>query len=388
MSNLTEPAKTTVVHIVGTMRDGGAEALLRTLVPRIAAEPDLDLHFVSIYGSRLDAAELEALGVPVHEIGRRSRADVSFAPRLVETIRRLKPQIAHTHCHSGKFAGRMAAIAAGVPNIVFSEHGDEAKGVVHWSVNRLLNARTAKFIVFTDGERERYSAEHGIPLERIKVIPNGILAPASIDVAQTRHQMGLGEDDFAIVIAARLVHQKNQELLLRSVAALHRAGRRNIRLFIIGEGPEAGTLQALARELEVADSVHFLGYRNDAQALTSASDLLALSSRWERMPLVMGEAMLSGVPVASTPWTGVETFIKDGETGYLSADWSIAAYSSTLARAMQDALSRKAVAARARTAAAERFDIRRAVRSHAELYRELVAAGSRTARTPGRLRSA
>jgi glycosyltransferase involved in cell wall biosynthesis len=93
------------------------------------------------------------------------------------------------------------------------------------------------------------------------------------------------------------------------------------------------------------------------------------------MPLVLGEAMLAGVAAVSTPWTGVEAFIQDGQTGYLSSDWTVEAFQSALARSIDDSAARKELAERGRNVAAERFDLDRAVRSHAELYREL-ASGS------------
>jgi glycosyltransferase involved in cell wall biosynthesis len=375
---------TRVVQIVPTLRDGGAEALMRSLVPRLAQEPDLDVHVVSIYDPRLDDHERLALGAPLHVIGRRGRGDLSFGPRLVSTLRRLRPAVTHAHIHAGKFAGRMASIVAGVPKIVFTEHGDEARGIVHWSVNRALNARTDRFIVFTEDERRRYAAAQGIPLSRIAVIGNGIPAPAPVDVDAIRREFGLQAGDFAIVTAARLVHQKNQELVLRAVAALHASGRRNVRALIIGEGPDGPALRAIAAELGLGDAVRFLGYRHDAQRLTAACDVMALTSRWEKMPLILGEAMLAGVPVVSTPWTGVEAFINDGQTGYLPADWSVAAFATALARSIDDPVARRNIAARGKTAAAERFDLTRAVRSHADLYRELASRTSGARRLGGR----
>jgi glycosyltransferase involved in cell wall biosynthesis len=156
---------------------------------------------------------------------------------------------------------------------------------------------------------------------------------------------------------------------------------------VIGEGSEADTLQSMARDLKIADSVHFLAYRKDAQRLTAAANVMALSSRWEKMPLVLGEAMMSGVPVVSTPWTGVDAFMADGQTGFISADWSVEAFTSTLARAIDDGPLRDAIGARGREVALERFDIRRTVRLHAELYRQLTS-GLRAVPTKERLTGA
>jgi glycosyltransferase involved in cell wall biosynthesis len=360
----------TVVQLVATMRQGGAEAVLRTLVPRLAAEPDLNLHVVSVYDPNLDEREREALGAPLHAIGRRTRKDIGFAPRLVSTLRRLRPDIVHGHIHTGKFAGRMAAIAAGVPTLVFTEHGDETGGLVSRSLNRVLNARTARFIVFTEDERRRYALAEAIPLARIDVIPNGIVAPQTVDAAAVRRELGLSDEDFVIITVGRLSPEKNQQLVLRALAAL-RSRHKSVRLVVAGEGPDAQAMRALADDLDLGDAVRFLGYRSDAQRFVSASDLLVLPSEREKMPLVLGEAMLAGVTVLSTPWTGVDAFIEDGKTGILAADWSVEAFASAIARTIEDPGLRRDISTRALGSARERFDLGRMVRSHAELYRSL-----------------
>jgi glycosyltransferase involved in cell wall biosynthesis len=368
--------RTTVAHVVGTLRDGGAEALLRGLLPRLAAKPDLDMHVVSVYDPRLTADERAALGATLHVVGRRGRGDLGFAPRLLATLRAIRPDIVHGHIHTGKYAGRIAAIAAGVPKIVFTEHGDEAGGALRWAAKRVLNARTNKFIVFTPDERREYALAESIPETRIAVIPNGIPLPAPVDVGAARRDLGLSGNDIALVTAARLVHQKNQALALRALAQLHAAGRGDTRLFVIGDGPDRSALEALAAELGVAPAVRFLGYRNDAAQLVAACDLMLLPSRWEKMPLVLGEAMLAGIPVVSAPWTGVDAFVRDGITGFVSADWTVDAFAAAVESAVENPGLRRLVAAGATEIARERFDLQRTADTHAELYRELARARS------------
>ncbi len=363
--------QTRVVHLVATLRDGGAETLVRALIPRLAAVPSLDVQVVSVYDPRLDDAERAQLGAPLHVIGRRGRADLSFAPRLLQTLRRVAPDIVHGHIHTGKYAGRIAAIIAGVPRIVFTEHGDETGGVVRSVVKRILNARTDRFIVFTEAERRRYALAENLALQKIDVIANGIPLPEPTDTVATRKELRLQPTDFAIVTAARLVHQKNQELALRAVAKLRANGRKQLRLIVIGDGTDAHALRTLAAELDLADSVSFLGYRRDAQRLSAACDLMVLPSRWEKMPLVLGESMLCGVPVVTAPWTGVREFVEHGQTGYVTNDWSVDAFSSAIASAIDDSFARREIAAAAKETALDRFDLERTVARHASLYQSL-----------------
>lgn len=376
-----EPSmKTTVVHVVGTLRDGGAETLLRGLLPRLATSSELDVHVISVYDPRLDEDERVALGATLHVIGRRGRSDLRFAPRLLATLRSLRPDVVHGHIHTGKYAGRIGAIAAGVPAIVFTEHGDEAGGALRWLVKRVLNARTDRFIVFTDAERERYAAAEGISPAKIAVIANGITIPPLPDRQSIRERLGIQPGTLAIVSAARLVTQKNQSLAIRALAQLRMSGHHNLRLFVIGDGPDAGALHQLVDELSLRSIVSFLGYRKDALEIVASSDIMVLPSLWEKMPLVLGEAMLANVPVVSSPWTGVKAFIEDGVTGYLSPDWSVDGFSSALLRAIEAPADRANVAIRASRFAATQFDLTTTVERHIELYRTLASPRSRPAR--------
>ena len=94
-------------------------------------------------------------------------------------MRRCKPDVVHTHMHNGKYWGRLAALAAGVPAIVHTEHNSEFGAPRAFRpLGRLLAARTTAFVAFSQTHRAALAADEAIPLERIAVIPNGIeLAP-------------------------------------------------------------------------------------------------------------------------------------------------------------------------------------------------------------------
>lgn len=357
-----------VVHLCANLREGGAEALVRALAPRLVDE-GIAVTLVSIYGSRLTERDRAEIGVPVVEIGRTKRGDYGYWPRLVGTLRSLRADVVHTHLHTGKYAGRTAAIAAGVPAIVFTEHGDEAGGIVRSTINRVLHPLTSRFVVFTESQRRAYSAAEGVPLDRIRVIPNGIAASHEVaDRRTVRAELGLAPDDFALFLPARLATQKNQQL---AIAALAKTTSPRLHLLLAGDGPDAAMLRAFADERGCVDRVHFLGYRTDVRRIAGAMDAYVISSTWERMPLALGEAMMDGLPAISTPWDGVRDFITAGETGYLAEDFTAEALANAFALAASDDALRARVRSNARRYAAARFDIRRTARAHADLYREL-----------------
>ena len=336
------------------------------------ARGDVDVHVVSIYDDGLSAQERAALGVPVHAIARRGRADLGFFPRLVAKVRELRPDVVHAHLHAGKYAGRAAAVAAGVPTIVFTEHGEEPGGFVRATADRILRARTARFVVFGEAQRAALARREGVPVERIVVIPNGVAEPPPADRNALRASLGIAPETFAVYLPARLAAQKNQQLAIRAFARRWRDDPTR-RLYLAGVGPDELELRALVERLELSSRIEFLGFRDDAATLGRAMDLFLLPSVWERMPLALGEAMLAGVPVVTTPWAGVTEFVADGETALVATASDVDAFARALARA-EDALLLAGIAKRARAYAVRRFDLARCVRAHRELYLGLVPA--------------
>ncbi len=370
-----EPAKgalVRIVHVVQTLVAGGAETMIRTLCPGLAAA-GIDVEIVSVYPSGLDAAQRAQLGVPVVDLGRRGRGDLRYFPTLVRALRDRRPDVVHAHLHTGQYAGRAAAVLAGVPAIVLTAHGDEPGGPVRALADRVLHARTARFIVFTAAQQRRFATEQHVPLERVVVIPNGVVAPpASASRAAVRAQLAVPAGAFAVYCVGRLAPEKNQGAVLAALALVRDAGANDAHLVVAGDGPLAATLRAQASALGLDDRVHFLGRRDDAPQLAAAMDVYVQSSLRERMPLALGEAMLAGLPPVVTPWEGATDFVRDGETGFVAAGFGPEALAQALLRAYRDrdALARIALAASA--TARTTFDPAAMVRAHVALYESLL----------------
>jgi len=340
-----------VVHIVQTLVAGGAESMVRTLCPGLSAA-GIDVRVVSVYPSGLDADQRDRLEAPVTEIGRRGRGDVGYFPKLVRALRQLRPDVVQGHVHTGQYAGRAAAVLAGVRGIALTVHGPEPGGPVRRAVDGVLHARTTRFIVFTESQRRRFAAEHRVPLERIAVIPNGVVArpPAGATRAEVRAQLGIPDDAFVLFNAARLAPEKNQRAAIDAMALVRDAGVSDALLVIAGTGPLEAELRAHARDAGLADRVRFLGFRPDVRDLYAAMDAFLQPSHWERMPMALGEAMLAGLAPVMTPWEGWDDMVRDGETAIVAGGFDAASIADAMLRAARDrdGLTRKAAAAAAR----------------------------------------
>ena len=103
----------------------------------------------------------------------------------------------------------------------------------------------------------------------------------------------------AILAVGRLAPEKGFDLLLRAFAIVARQDPK-VHLVILGEGPLRAELEALARELEVADRVHLPGFAANPYQYMARCQVFAFSSRWEGLPLVLVEAGVLGCSIVST----------------------------------------------------------------------------------------
>lgn len=360
-----------VLHILPSIRGYGAERQIIELLPLLQA-PELTTGLLTIYEP--DPEERARLGFPVLSAGRRSRRDYFFLPRLVTAIRQFAPDVVHTHTHVGKYWGRVAAILAGVKAIVHTEHNpcDPRRNAFERIADRLLHRATSCTVTFFSEQRLFLAQYERAPIEKITVIPNGINMPDSpLNRDQARAALGAGANEFAIVVVGRMEFQKNHRLALETLAALHEETRRGVVLHFLGTGVEEPFLRGRARSLDIESHVRFHGFRNDVRTVLQGADLLLMTSWFEGMPLTLVEAMIAGVPIVTTPWTGARSMLGDGLYGFMATGWEAETVASELERAVALPGARAAIAARAREYVRRQYGLDRMAVAHRNLYTTL-----------------
>ncbi len=147
------------------------------------------------------------------------------------------------------------------------------------------------------------------PADHVHVVLNGV-TPLSARRRELRKRLRaeLRLDDATLLIGAAgiLTQRKGFDLLLHAFAS---APAQNAHVAIIGDGPYRETLESLARKLDIASRVHFLGPREKGAESVAGLDVFVLSSRNEGMANVMLEAMAAGVPVIASDISGVRTAV-------------------------------------------------------------------------------
>jgi glycosyltransferase involved in cell wall biosynthesis len=156
----------------------------------------------------------------------------------------------------------------------------------------------------------------GLKRESLEVIYNPVLVPEAPVHPTAELEAQWREADGRILSVGSLKAEKNQALLIRSFARLRRD--RAAKLMILGSGELGQELKELARSLGIGDDVLFAGFIADPWPYYASADVFVLSSDYEGYPLVLVEAMRSGLPVVATDCeSGPREILDDGRFGRL-----------------------------------------------------------------------
>jgi len=181
------------------------------------------------------------------------------------------------------------------------------------------------------------------------------------DPKETRRRFGIPEDAFLIGLVGRLEISKGQEVLLRAFAHIHQKYPQ-ARLLFVGDPPPEHSgydqdLQNLARDLGMAERVHFIGFQAVTPPIFAALDLFVLASRQEAFGLVLLEAMAQGVPIIATRAGGVPEVIENGVNGMLVNPGDAAELAGAIERLTGDAELRGRLGGAGFRVVRERFGI-------------------------------
>lgn len=303
--------------------------------------------------------------VPVAVMGLRPGNDPLLPLRLASLFRKLDVDIVHTRNAESFFYGVVAAKLARVPAVVHSEHGRKFPETRARSLLQrfLLRHVDAAFTVSAE-LREALWTHLRIPRDRFEVIANGVETtrfggpPATCSPTAPP----------VIGSVGRLVAVKNFPLLLRAVSRL-----RDAHVLLVGDGPERGKLQALARDLGLESRVEFAGHRDDVSPWLRRMDVFVLPSTSEGMSNTLLEAMAAGVPAIASNIGGNPELIEHGVTGLLFESDSESSLLAQLECLLGSEALRTQLATNAGVRVRQDFSIDAMIHRYEDLYRRVAA---------------
>jgi colanic acid/amylovoran biosynthesis glycosyltransferase len=184
-------------------------------------------------------------------------------------------------------------------------------------------------------------------------------------------------DRFEIVSVGRLVPAKGQHVLLAAIDLLLRDGR-NLRLRLVGGGPDRESLEDDARRRGLNGAVVFEGAVNPdrIRAIYEAADVFALASFAEGIPVVLMEAMTMEIPCVATMITGIPELIRNGRDGLLVPPSDEAAMADAIRLLMDDFELRRTLGKAGRERVAQLYNLEVNIPRLEKIFRRRLEAGS------------
>lgn len=365
-------------QLLFSLQRGGAEVLAARLARQLSGRYRFVFACLDEVGTLGES--LRDQGFPIHVLGRRPGVDLACARRLAALARRERFDLIHAHQYSPFLYAGLARWPHRRPSILFTEHGREFPDVTgrsHKPVNRLLLRRGDRVVGVGQAVRRALVDKEGLPPGRVGVIYNGIDTASYAGAAgrdEVRRELGLGADDFVIILVARMDPIKDHATALRAVARVA-ARRDDARLVLVGEGPTAGAVAGEAARLGLGPHVLQLGLRTDVARLLGGADVSLLTSLSEGIPLSLIEAMASGLPVVATRVGGIPEVVQEGLTGLLAPSGDDAGLADALLRLAADPDLRGRLGGQGRARAEAVFSEARMHAAYREAYDALAAGG-------------
>jgi glycosyltransferase involved in cell wall biosynthesis len=278
--------------------------------------------------------------------------DVGTLVALFRLIRKIQPQIVHTHTSKAGLLGRLAAWMARVPIIIHTPHGHVFYGHFGRSLSRiflqmekLLGKITHHQIALTPEEGKDYLNLGVAKSKNISVIHSGIelrrFRKGAKQHTEKRKGLGIPPDSLLIGYVGWLIPIKGVIYLVSAMAKVLGQHPESM-LVLVGKGDDKGEdevkLRKQVENLGIADNVRFLGWRPDVDEVMGCFDIFVLPSLNEGMGRVLVEAMSVGLPIVASRVGGIPDLVKHGENGLLVPP----ANTSALEQAISDLLSDKA----------------------------------------------
>jgi glycosyltransferase involved in cell wall biosynthesis len=339
----------------------GAEVAIKEITDRIAPS-DIEFHLITLLFDKAAPREELIGNVHVYRVGFGGAylSKILYIPLAALTARSLDTKLHFDALWSMMTYMLMPVVLAralGVkaPHVLTLQDGDPYEKVFERAFIKPFvplidyGFRTAAIVQAISKYLAAWPAKRGYA-GRVVVIPNGASIPANQEypaeeLAALKKKVGKKDGEVFMVTVARLVHQKAQDMVIRSLLLLPP----NIRYLVVGDGPDMDMLKALAKELGLQDRVIFVGKvdRSETSKYRKISEVFVHPSRSEGQGIAFLSTMAAGIPIVATQEGGIAEFLFDAKRNpdKPTTGWAVDVDSpEQIAEAVKDILAHPAAA--------------------------------------------
>lgn len=360
-----------LVHVITSLEIGGAQAVLFDLIIQLKKkgyEQTLIYLHDGPYKKRFAAEEILLIQLR----GIVSSFDLVAWYRLIEILRKLKPDCIHTVLWGANWLGRLAARLLGIPCVVSLHNNYDQNGIIRNLIDRLVCYKTVRVIAVSQEVKEsfqgHYSARESV------IILNGIDVKALQRKADCegigRTELDLLPEHFVIGTVGRFHPVKRYSLLLRAFAQFHKRVP-HARLLLVGAGQEEIRLRALADQLRIVHAVRWV-IAEPAYRYYRLFDLFVLTSEKEGISIALLEAMALGRCCVVTYHVADHPVLKNNHNGGVAQVQKATDLSAFLYDQYHNKKLRGAMGKAAQRKVQEHFSINRMIAAYEGVFKSHV----------------
>lgn len=354
-----------VVHVINGLEVAGAERAMSEIA-RSLPRDEFDVSVLVVRDGPLHR-ELDRADLPVTVVG----GDFDWRwpgviARMAAYMRRVRPQIVHTHLIGGDIVGGLAARIARVPIILSTQHDIIRRPAIYDLYRRYSSRWLSAVVPVAPSMRDYCVHELHMSPSRIHPIVNGIDAARFASIPKTR-----GEK-IVFGCVGRLVSLKGHDVAIRAFARVHES-MSNTMLLIAGEGPERHDLERLVSELGLQDAVGILGNVDDIAAFLAEVDILVHPSIQEGLPLAILEGMAARRPVIASALPAISDASDGGRCARLFTPGDVEGCAEQMLALARDEELASRIAVAGNQKVLTDFSPARMAEEYVALYRRLLA---------------
>lgn len=372
----TTPDLVPILHLVNGEHYSGAERVQDLLALGLPTT-GFDVGFACLKPDKFPRQRQSRCRL--HETPMRGRVDFGVVRRLSRLVREEGYQLLHAHTPRTALIGRAVAALTGRP-LIYHVHSPTSRDSTHHLKNfvnhcvELACIGGAQRLITVSRSLAEHMRRQGVASDRIAVVPNGVpLARRTRTEVRPAPQPG---ETWTLGMVALIRPRKGIEVLLEAISRLRGDGL-PVRLRVVGpfETPDyEAEVLAKVRELRLAEAIDWVGFTRGIESELLKMDLFVLPSLFgEGLPMVVLEAMASGLPIVSTWVEGIPEAVRDGVDGVLAQPNDPESLATCLRRFIEGEVDWKERSASARAHHAARFSDRAMAEGVAAVYRDLLA---------------
>jgi glycosyltransferase involved in cell wall biosynthesis len=340
-----------ILHLIETLEMGGAENLVIQLAS-YQKEIGHEVSIICLFREGELAQQARKSGINVYCCEKDSHSRTRTVRILREFIKKMRPNILHTHNAVAHYYGVFASLLVPVELKVNTRHGmaENLTGKRRELIYKVAMGFADYAVFVCDAARALFVEKRVVSARKAKTITNGIELGKykernSLSKDRVLKELSMGPDSLLIGVVGRLNKIKNHEMLIAAFADLIQQGHaeegkrsryRQMYLLIVGDGENRGNLEKQVIDLGIEEQVRFLGSRRDVPEILAGLDIFCLPSYSEGFSLALTEAAATGLPAVATDVGGNSEIVEHGVTGLLTPSNDVQAFRDGLAHLIND----------------------------------------------------